>query len=261
MRRSLGILLAAGLIALPLLVHADVTGKGQVQLPALFSNPPAMSDSLRGLIGNIMSLIEVGNEPELGAVLNVTQEEVAGLLAGDDISYEEDEGTGTAANAVPTATFDYINEKILSSGTKTPYAPLNSKISDDADMEKIVKEMFFIASSEDATTEKQAEIQSARNAYLTQIGKEYTRIAYNVQLKLIEDMDSVSSDINGNGSIGAVSGMDQTWKAVNRALIADIALQIQLMELDAAKFLSVQPLVLMTETRPGANNNDNNENN
>ena len=43
--------------------------------------------------------------------------------------------------------------------------------------------------------------------------------------------------------------MDQTWKAVNRALITDSALQIQLMELDAARFLSIQPVEVLEETQ------------
>ena len=263
MKKILGFVCGVGLMMLPLSGHAETKGFFQMANPG--TNPLIMTDSIRGLVGNILSLISLlggslASDPEMGATLNVTQEEVAGLLAGDDISYKVDEGTGTGANAVPTPTYDYVNEKVLPADLKTPYAALNSKITTGADMEKVVKEMFFIANSNEATDEKQAEIQKVRNEYLTKIGKEYTRLAYNVQQKLIEDMDSVSSDINGNGSIGAISGMDQTWKAVNRALIADIAMQIQLMELDAAKFLSVQPFVLLTEERPGASTNQTNNN-
>ena len=126
-------------------------------------------------------------------------------------------------------------------------------------MQQVVKEMFFIENEADNTEAKQAEIVKNRTEYLTTVGKEYTQLAYDVQQKIIDDMSAVSSDINGNGSIGAVAGMDQTWKAVNKALIADIGMQIQLMELDAAKFLSVQPIMIMSEKRPEASNQGSND--
>lgn len=214
----------------------------------IVTNPWIMADPVRSLIGILAVLRKWGDKPEMGAQLNVTEEEVAALMDGDE-SYIEEEGTGTPAGAVPIATFDYIKEEVLDSDKKTPYAKLNGKIS-DGDMTAVVKQMFFIATSDEATDEKKKEIEKTRTDYLTTIGKEYVKMAYGIQQKLIEDMSSISADINGNGSIGAVSGMDQTWKAVNRALITDIAMQIQLMELDAAKFLSVQPFVLMTETQP-----------
>ena len=215
---------------------------------AIVVNPYKMGDPLRNLIGIVMSLYAQAHSPTVGAYLNVTQDEVEALLAGDE-SYVEDVGTGEAGPGLSTPTFSYISSKI-SSGQKTPYAPLNNKLTKGADVKAIVKEMFFIADAKEATDKKQEEVQARRTAYLTSIGKNYTRMAYEVQQQLISDMSAVSADINGNGSIGATAGLDQTWHAINRALIADIAMQIQLMELDAAKFLSVQPLVLMPETQP-----------
>lgn len=223
-------------------------------------NPLAMSDSIRGAIGNIMSLIKVGPEPETGAVLNAHQEEVGALEDGDE-SYRVDEGTGSADGAgdLGISAYEYMKEKVFTNSKKTPYAPLNQKLTDGADMKQVVKDMFFIEKEEDNTEAKQQEVVANRTAYLTTVGKEYTELAYNVQQKIIDDMSAVGADINGNGSIGAVAGMDQTWKAVNKALIADIGMQIQLMELDAAKFLSVQPIMIMSEERPETSNQGSND--
>lgn len=220
---------------------------------AIVVNPFMIGDPVRSVIGILMTLFYKADDPILGATLNVTQEEVEALLAGDE-TYVEDEGTGEAGSGLSTPTFDYVSKNVLSATLKTPYKPLNDKLS-SSDKKAVVKEMFFIATDAEATEEKQAEILQKRTDYLTQIGKTYTQIAYGVHQQLISDMDSISADINGNGSIGATAGMDQTWQAINRALISDIALQIQLMELDAAKFLSVQPLVLMTEQQPTQANN------
>ena len=232
-----------------------VNAQNIVPVGDVLVNPAKMSDSFRALVGSILNLLKLGEEPEIGAVLNVTQEEVDALVAGDE-TYEEDVGTGEAGPGLATPTFDYINTNVLTNKLKTPYEPLNRKLSGKADYKKIVKEMFFIATDKEATEKKQQEVLSTRTAYMTELGKSYTRLAYNVHQQLIDDMTSISADINGNGSIGATAGMDQTWHAINRALIADIALQIQLMELDAVKFLSVQPLVLMTETQPSSTGNN-----
>ena len=215
------------------------------------TNPIILGDPIREMVGSIMTLFFKGDDPILGATLNVIQEEIQKELEGDGgVSFVEDVGTGSAGPGLTTPTYDYVNSKILTANLKTPYAPLNSKLSSGGDLKKVVEDMFFIASPAEATEEKQAEVLKRRTDYLTTIGKSYTRLAYEVHQNLISDMSSISANINGNGSIGATAGMDQTWHAINRALIADIAMQIQLMELDAAKFLSVQPLILMTETPP-----------
>ena len=171
------------------------------------------------------------------------------MLAGN-VSKVEDVGTGETGPGLVTPTFDYINKNVLTAPLKTPYKPLADKLSEGADVRAVVQEMFFLPDAKSASEKKQQEVLARRTAYLTALGRSYTKLAYGVHQKLISDMNSVAADINGNGSIGATAGLDQTWHAINRALIADIAMQIQLMELDAAKFLSVQPVILMTETPP-----------
>jgi len=224
-----------------------------IATPDATINPLAMTDSVRGAIGNIMTLAKVGPEPETGAVLNCSQEEVGALEDGDE-SFRVNEGTGSGADDLAISAYDYVKSKVFSDSKRTPYAELNRRIKGGGNMQTVVKDLFFIENEADNTEERQAEVTRRRTEYLTTIGREYTKLAYEVQQKLIDDMSAVSADINGNGSIGAVSGMDQTWKAVNKALIADIGLQIQLMELDAAKFLSVQPIVIMSKERPASSN-------
>lgn len=234
-------------VLLLFLLFASV--KGYAANPLV--NPVMIVDPVRSLISWILKMLHVTEDPLLGAWLDVVQQEVDALVSGDE-SYLVDQGTGSAAPAVPTEAYDYVNENILASSQKTPYEPLNSRISPDGDMEAVVKELFFAENTDEnpLTEAKRKEVEKRRTAYLTALAKHYIQTAYEVQQKVMENMDSVGSDINANGSIGSVSGIDQTWKAVNKTLIADIGLQIELMELDAARFLGVQPIELMTETKP-----------
>ena len=229
-------------------IQVDMVPVDQPATPAV--NPLEMSDSIRGAVGNILTLIDIGEEPELGALINVSEGTAEALIDGDE-SYIVDEGTGSASGShdLKISSYDYIKEHVLDSGKKTAYTPLNDKIAAGGDMEQIVKDMFFIDTPQNDTDAKQLEIMRNRAAYLKAVSRNYTNLAYTIQTKLIDDMDAISADINGNGSIGAIAGLDQTWKAVNKALIADIAMQIQLIELDAAKFLSIQPFVLMSKDR------------
>ena len=213
-------------------------------------NPIHIVDPVRSIVGFILSLINIGEDPVMAAWLNVTQEQVAAAVEGDR-SYVTPQGTGSPATEVPVPTYEYVQEKIFSNSNRTPYAPLNSKIAAGGDMEEAVKEVFFY-SGDDLDETKRKEIEKKRKEYVVALGKEYVKMAYEVQQKVIENMSALGTNIGGNGTIGAVSSLDQTWKSVNRSLIADIALQIQLMELDAARFLSAQPVQIMSETPPEA---------
>ncbi|MBQ3695697.1 MAG: hypothetical protein II938_01840 [Alphaproteobacteria bacterium] len=217
-------------------------------------NPQSMSDSIRGAIGNIMALLPAADGPQMGANINVTQGKADALVTGD-ASYVVDEGTGAPSNSdLNISAYEYVKENILDNDKKTAYGPLNDKIKSGGDMTAVVKEMFFIENEEDNTEENKTKIMENRKAYLKTIASDYVYTAYNVREKLIDDMKAISADLNGNGTIGATSGIDQSWRAVNKALIADIAMQIQMLELDAARFLSVQPIVLMPKDRPAVEN-------
>ncbi len=228
--------------------------------------PMVIGDSIRGITGSVVGLLKVGEMPETGADINVYQGWASALQEGENRLEELGKGEFTDATAIPTPAFDLVNKKVLdpakSSGFGTPYKPLNDKIKKKgADIEKVVKEMFFTdgttAGTQKTVEELEAEAQRRRQEYLITIGKEYTRLAYGVHEALTDEMTAaISTPVYANGSNGAISGADVTWKAINRALIADIAMQIQLMELDAAKFLAVQPIELMPDKEKGSENGE-----
>lgn len=246
--KKVKIFIVASLICFPLSAVA-------FEIPEWLMNPVSTSDGVRTAITTAVGLWHHSDGPKMGMTMNVTQEEVGALQEGDN-SYQVPEGTGTASKAgdIPTESFEYVKKNILDASKMTPYTPLNDKVKAGGDMVAAVKELFFIENESDATDEKRAEIKKHRDEYLTALGKTYVKLAYETQQKLIKDFEGVGSDINGDGVIGTISGGDVTWQAVNRALIADIALQIELMELDAARFLSVQPYVIMSETRTTGSN-------
>ena len=112
---------------------------------------------------------------------------------------------------------------------------------------KLVIDTFFVEDNEQLTQEKIDEVNNRRVEYLQTIGAEYSLLAQEVQKRLITDLESVNTTtFNGDGLIGAVTGVDQTWLAATRALMADIALQLQLLEVDAAAFLKLQPVEILS---------------
>ena len=192
-RLCLGLLILGGLHFVaqdvmaqsPLNMPDIVVDAAPVEMPATPAvNPLEMSDSVRGAFGNIMTLFYQGDEPEMGALINVTQGVADALIDGDE-SYMVDEGTGSASGAhdLKISAYDYIKEHVLSSDKKTAYAPLNEKISAGGDMEQVVKVMFFIDTPENNTDEKQLEILRNRAAYLKAVSRDYTDLAYTVQTK------------------------------------------------------------------------------
>jgi len=219
---------------------------------------PTLTDPIRNITGAVLSLLSLGEEPVQMAEVNVKQQEVDALADGDT-SYRVNEGKGEAASGLEITAYDYLKEKVLD-GNYTPYAPLNSKINGgEGDTKQAILDLFFVPDEKTATQEQVDRIEKNRADYLKTISDSYVRLAYETQQKLIDDMDAVTAEISGNGTIGVISGIDQTWRAVNKALIADIALQIEAMELDAAKFLSYQPLIVMDENPPAELTSENAE--
>ena len=212
---------------------------------------PTTTDPIRNATGAVLSLLSLGEEPVQIAEVNVKQQEV-GALAEGDTSYQVNEGTGDPASGLDITAYDHLIEKDqILSGKYTPYAPLNNKIDGGkGDTKQAILDLFFLPNKSTLTQDEVDKVKKNREDYLKTISDAYVRLAYETQMNLATDMDAVTADINANGTIGVISGIDQTWKAVNKALIVDIALQIELMELDAAKFLTYQPVILMDETPP-----------
>ena len=233
------------------------------------AQPFASGDPATSIVGTVAGLIASFIEPEMGAAVNVTQAEAAALQDGSK-KYEQLEMSGSATSqGFGTTAYDYLEQRSMSGSTKTPYAYFNdrltslfedeSKVTDSAARGNIqkenynkavqmVKDRFFVEKAEDLTPEKEAEIRNLRAEYLQTIATDYALTAQEVQTRLASDFDTViTTPFNGDGLLGAISGIDQTWLAATRALMADIALQLQLLELDASKFLDVQPIELLED--------------
>ena len=252
-------------------------------------------DPYTSLVGTVAGIIASFSEPEMGATVNVEQEEIGALESGSE-KFEKLEMTGSATSqGFSTTAYDYVREKTFGSvqfmhstvrtstdtattavdgvavggntvtrvidgstvlGTtatttnETPYAYFGNQVLNISrdDAKKMIKENFFIENPEDMTPENVEAIRIRRTQYLQDIGTQYAVIAQEVQTRLIADLQStITTPLNGDGLMGAVSGLYQAWLAACRALMADIGLQIELLELDAAKFLRDQPYNLLKE--------------
>ena len=245
-----------------------------IEFPNILANQYLGGDPITSMVGTVMSLIASFSEPEMGATVNVTQEEADALESGSE-SYIMAEMDGSATSqGFSTTAYDYVRQNLFEgSGSVTPndsgdgsgssdssltittvkrtaWPYLNNRISDVMtvdDVRKLIIDTFFVEESKDLTQEKIDEINNRRIEYLQTIGSEYSLLAQEVQKRLITDLESVNTTtFNGDGLIGAVTGVDQTWLAATRALMADIALQLQLMEVDAAAFLKEQPVDILS---------------
>ncbi|MBP5343571.1 MAG: hypothetical protein J6Y85_00635 [Alphaproteobacteria bacterium] len=241
-------------------------------LPLADANAWMGGDSVTSLIGTVASLIASFSEPEMGATVIVTQEEADALGAGSE-KYVKAEMSGSATSqGFSTTAYDYVRQNIFEGGAsmvindsnddsddteilkftgakRSAWPYLNNRIDNLMtvdDTAKFVKETFFVEDNDQLTQAKIDKAKRNRTQYLQAIGSEYSLLAQEVQRRLIPDLESVNTaPFNGDGLIGAVTGMDQTWLAATRALMADIALQLQLLEVDAAMFLQLQPIEII----------------
>jgi len=232
------------------------------ELLNILANHPMAADPYSALVGSIASLIASFNEPELSAMVNIIQEAGDDAEAGD----EEYEGTGEDGTATTTGfsheAYDYVQENVFPSGHRSAWSDLDEavdSVSSIADARQWVIDTFFIEDEEEMTLENEDKIKTRRTEYLQTIGSDYAVLAQEVQTRLKTDMESVKTTaFNGDGLVGTVSGIDQTWLAGTRALMADIALQLQLLELDAAQFMKEQQVTILEKpsTASGAGSTD-----
>jgi len=218
-------------------------------LPTVMPNHWFGGDPYSSLVGTVAGLIASFSEPEMGATVNVIQEEADALESGSE-QYVDAEMSGSATSqGFATTAYDYVNQNIFNGAQRSAWSEFDSKINSLStvdDTEALIKKTFFIENKAEVTPEKEEEIRQTRTKYLQTIGAAYAELAQEVQTRLIEDLNSVkTTKFNGDGLIGAVTGVDQTWLAATRALMADIALQLQLLEVDAARFLQDQKIELI----------------
>ena len=235
-------------------------------IPMIVMAPWSVTDPIRNTTGAVLSLYSLSQDPKQVAKIIGHQEETEAELGGggeeesedegedeEESSNEEvEEGSGSSAGDMDISAYTYVKEKIFDKNMYSPYSKLNGKVKPvlgtsgaNSRLREIILEEFYIENPSDNTIENRKKIQRNRDDYLRTLGREYTRLSNTVQSKLADDLSAVVSELNGDGSIGIVSGTDQSWKAVNKALIVDLALQIEMMELEAARFLSVQPISLI----------------
>jgi hypothetical protein len=230
-------------------------------------------DPITAMVGTVAGLLASFSEPEMGATVNVTQEEADALEAGSE-KYIQAEMDGSATSqGFSTTAYDYVRQNLFEGGAsissdsedgesdssnskmkfttvkRSAWPYLNNRINDAMTVDgarKLVIDTFFVEDKEGVSQAKIDEVNKHRIEYLQAIGSEYSLLAQEVQKRLIADLESVNTTtFNGDGLIGAVTGVDQTWLAATRALMADIALQLQLLEVDAARFLQYQPVEIL----------------
>ena len=111
----------------------------------------------------------------------------------------------------------------------------------------------FFASGQNVTQQEISDLLAQRQAYVDLVGKNHVTIGTTVQQKLITDLQAASeAPLSVGNEVGAIAVDGQTLDEMIKLTVADLALQVEMMEADAMEFMLQQPVQIMSEQKPTA---------
>jgi len=110
---------------------------------------------------------------------------------------------------------------------------------------------FFADLGEDNNELYKGLILAQRNVYVNQIAKRHLELGYTAQQKVITDLQAAAvAPVSSGNEVGAIAIDGQTLDEMLKITVADLALQVEMMEADAMAFLMQQPIEIMTKDKP-----------
>ena len=259
-------------------VGYPLNSSAEVQCLYEIGMPYWVTDWGRSIVGIITGVMELSNDGEDKAQIIATQEETNKNACGSSGSADStDTSSGTmnlgsaGASGFSGSAFDYINTTLLSTGIgNVGYQPLKNALSAAkgdatlrADIREAVLKNFFAdpTKSEESTSEYKNAIKDARNAYVQEASARHVNLGYRIKGHIQNDLSVISSlPVTGDGELGAIAVDAHTLEQMVKMELVDLALQIEMMEADAIRFLIQQPVEIMSETKPGTQNPQTREN-
>ena len=228
--------------------------------------------SVEGIVEGVINLCSDGDAK---AELIATQENVntnADGTAGWTTNAATQAAGQAAATALTNGVYDYVQSEVLSQTDLTKYADLQKDIASpkaEGNAKKTceslkftsdntknvclaVVDTFFADKGEKGNTEeyKESRLKNRQN-YAQMVAKRHIVLGYNVQQKVIQDLQAAAkAPVSSDNEIGAIAIDGQTLDEMLKVTVADVALQIEMMEADAVDFLLQQPAEMMPENRP-----------
>lgn len=232
--------------------------------------------SITGIIQGVLTLCGDGDaKAELIAVQEGTNSNADGTSddSTNTTTASSTTATGTAgATALTNGVYSYIQSEVLSQTDLTKYSKLQEALSspngegsaketceslgfttDRAKQTCIaVVETFFADRGDEGNTEEyKAKILSQRRAYARQVAERHVTLGYNVQQKVIADLQAAAqAPVSSDNEIGAIAIDGQTLDEMLKVTVADLAIQIEMMEADAVNFLVARRVEIMSKDRP-----------
>lgn len=225
--------------------------------------------SITGIIQGIMNLSADGNaKAELIAVQEGTNQNADGSAGWEPNQIP----TGTASGtAFQNDVYAYVKSEILDQTDLSKYPLLQSNLNAPkgegnarTTCEKLgfssenqmgtcmaVVDTFFADKGAENTQEYFNQIADQRQAYAEYVTARHIALGYNVQQRAITDLrKAAAAPVGSDNEIGEIAIDGQTLDEMLKITVADVALQIEMMEADAAAFLLQQPVEMMPEEKP-----------
>lgn len=240
--------------------------------------------SIEGIIEGIINLCSDGDAK---AELIVTQE---ATNANADGTAGDSANTATTAAAAAATTgkvegtafsngvYDYIHDNVLNQTDLARYSVLKTDLASPKaegnaratceslhyteDRPKntciaVVDTFFADKGAEGNTEEYKSQKKRQRQEYAEEVTKYHTKLGYTVQEKVIADLKKASqAPIATDNEVSSIAIDGQTLDEMIKITVADLALQIEMMEADAVAFLMQQPVEILPEQRPAVGGTD-----
>ncbi|MBE6446575.1 MAG: hypothetical protein E7021_04150 [Alphaproteobacteria bacterium] len=240
--------------------------------PFIFPAPPPVASDLgRSITGIVQGVLTLTQDGDSKAELMVVQEQINTNAdgTGDDTPNPCSDGSVTQTPLENTA-YDYIKAQILDRTDLTTYGKLQTALSSSSkgahavsvceelnwkaggkgkETCQAVVDTFFTKTG--ATDREMEKIQSQRQAYASTVVPRFITLGYETQQKLKADLQAAAvAPVAADNEIASIANDGQTLDEMLKITVADLALQVEMMEADAMGFMLQQPVAMMPKEKP-----------
>ncbi len=224
--------------------------------------------SITGIIQGVLTLCGDGDaKAELIAVQEQINENADGSAGWENVNEVSGSTTGTVADtALQSGLYGYVKSEIMDQTDLSKYGELQKNLQSPANVGNsqqtceslnwnsdrakqtcmAVVNTFFADKGADNTQAYVEQIQKQRQEYANLIASRMVQLGYTAQQKVVSDLQAASlAPVSSDNEVGSIAIDAQTLDEMLKITVADLALQVEMMEADAMTFLMQQPVEIM----------------
>lgn len=213
--------------------------------------PKSTVDLGRAISGIIAGVINLCGDGESKAQLIATQETTNKQADGtgdDEANAATTQQAVIAASALTNGAYDYVASKLFS-GKPYKYGVLKNELGSKPDYNKArqaVINVFFAKGDKKNDRGYMEAIRAQRQEYAQVVTKYHMELGRQVQKKITADLaKAAAAPVSSENEVGAMAIDAQTLDEMIKITLADLTLQIELMEADAMAFMLHQRIALI----------------